>query len=90
MYCVYVLKSLKDGKRYIGCTSDLNRRLKEHNSGRTKSLKNRKPLIVIYKEEIKQKEEAFKREKYLKSGKGRGELNKKINASARPPKADSI
>ncbi|MBZ0180937.1 MAG: GIY-YIG nuclease family protein, partial [Melioribacteraceae bacterium] len=38
-YFVYILTSLKDSKRYIGMTSDLNRRLKEHNSGKVKSTK---------------------------------------------------
>ena len=35
MYTVYVLTSLKDGKHYRGYTSDIKRRLKEHNAGKT-------------------------------------------------------
>ena len=40
MYYTYVLKSLKDGKNYIGSTSDLALRLKFHNEGLNKSTKN--------------------------------------------------
>lgn len=70
-YYVYILKSLKDSKRYIGMTSDLNRRLSEHNSGKVKSTKNRRPLELIYTEEFISKEEALNRETFFKSGKGR-------------------
>ena len=48
MYFVYVLKSLKDGKHYIGFSNDLKRRLEEHNSGLVKSTINRKPMELIY------------------------------------------
>ena len=71
MYFVYILKSLKDHKRYIGFTSDLERRILEHNSGLVKSTRNRKPLELIYVEEFEIKEEAMNREKFFKSGKGR-------------------
>ena len=60
-YTVYILISLKDSKRYIGMTSDLNRRLNEHNSGKVKSTKNRRPMKLIYTEEFDSKEDAMKR-----------------------------
>ncbi|MCL4377576.1 MAG: GIY-YIG nuclease family protein [Actinobacteria bacterium] len=71
MYFVYVLRSLKDNKRYIGFTDNLERRLTEHNSGKVKSTKNRKPLELIYHEEYTDKFEAMNREKFFKSGRGR-------------------
>ncbi len=71
MYFVYVLKSFKDNKRYIGMSSNLKRRLYEHNNGLVKSTKNRKPLELIYFEEFSSKTEALKREKFFKSGSGR-------------------
>ncbi|HEY4755449.1 MAG TPA: GIY-YIG nuclease family protein [Ignavibacteriaceae bacterium] len=71
MYFVYILKSLKDHKRYIGFTSDLERRILEHNSGLVKSTRNRKPFELIYTEEFEIKEQAMDREKFFKSGKGR-------------------
>ena len=71
MYLVYILKGLKDHKRYIGFTSDLERRILEHNSGLVKSTRNRKPFKLIYTEEFEIKEQAMAREKFFKSGKGR-------------------
>ena len=76
MYTVYVLKSLKDRKRYIGYTNNLHRRLNEHNSGRTVSTRLRRPFVLIYQEQFATKEDAETREKHFKSGKGREELNK--------------
>ena len=52
MYAVYVLRSMKDGRTYVGCTKDLNNRLKEHNAGEVTSTKTRLPFIVWYKEEF--------------------------------------
>ena len=71
MYTVYVLRSLKDGKRYIGVTSDLKERLFEHTNGLVKSTKNRRPLTLIHTEKFENKAEALKREKFFKSGQGR-------------------
>jgi putative endonuclease len=50
MFFVYILKSLKDGDLYIGFTSDLENRTKEHNSGGVFSTRHRRPLKVIYYE----------------------------------------
>jgi putative endonuclease len=66
MYYVYVLKSQKDGNLYIGQTSNLDRRLQYHNSGRVKSTKRRIPFKLIYVEEFANRKEAMKREKLLK------------------------
>ncbi len=71
MYFVYVLRSLKDSKRYIGMTSDITRRMDEHSRGLVKSTKHRRPLELIYTEEFQTKYEAEMREKYFKSGLGR-------------------
>ncbi len=43
MFTVYVLKSRKDDKQYIAYTSNLERRLVEHDSGIAKSARSRKP-----------------------------------------------
>ena len=84
MFFVYVLRSLRDGKYYTGSTSDLHRRLQEHNAGRAKSTRNRRPFEVSHVEEFETREEAESREKYLKCGKGREEL-KEILSNARSP-----
>jgi len=76
---VYILKSLKDSKYYIGVTKDLEKRFNEHDSGYSKSTKSRRPFRLAYKEEFENIREAYKREKYLKSLKNRVHLEKIIN-----------
>lgn len=76
MYFVYVLRSVKDSKTYVGCTKDLDNRIKEHNSGEVKSTKNRTPFTLWYSEEFTDKFEAFKREHHFKTGWGRRQLRK--------------
>jgi putative endonuclease len=71
MFFVYVLKSLVDGKLYIGQTSNLERRLVLHNEGRIRSTRRRHPLILIHFEKYKTRGEALKRERFLKSIKSR-------------------
>jgi len=71
MFFVYVLRSQKDHKRYIGFTDNLERRLDEHNSGMVKSTKNRRPFKLIYFEEYENKSEAIKREREIKAKKGK-------------------
>ncbi|MFA5021739.1 MAG: GIY-YIG nuclease family protein [Patescibacteria group bacterium] len=44
MFYVYILKSLTDNKLYIGYSNNLQRRLKEHNSGKNLSTEYRRPL----------------------------------------------
>ena len=71
MYLVYVLRSEKDGRFYVGMTNDIIRRLKEHNAGKSKSTKGFTPWILVFTETLPSREEARKREKYLKSGVGK-------------------
>ena len=63
---MYILKSLKDAKLYIGSTSDLKRRLKEHNSGLVPSTTPRMPFKLVYFEGYANEEEARHREHNLK------------------------
>jgi len=57
-YFVYLLKSLVDGNYYIGQTDNIEKRLKEHNDGKVKSTKSRRPLELIGYEEYKTRNEA--------------------------------
>ena len=75
MNYVYILTSKRDFKRYIRLTNNLKRRLILHNSGKVQATKNRKPFELIYYEEFEDRINAAKREKFLKSGKGREFLN---------------
>ena len=71
MWFAYALRNDQDGWLYIGMTSDLERRLWEHNKGYNRSTKYRVPLRLIYSERCASRSEARELEKYLKSGKGR-------------------
>ena len=68
MFSMYVLKSKKDGKLYFGYTSDLKKRLKEHNSGKVLSTKSRAPFKLVYLEGYASAYDAKKREHNLKLG----------------------
>ncbi|GGD56413.1 hypothetical protein GCM10011361_23700 [Muriicola marianensis] len=70
-YFVYVLKSLNFDRNYVGFTRNPVRRLKQHNGGKNKSTKPYLPWELILCEEFDTKEEAIKREKFLKTCKGR-------------------
>jgi len=63
IFFVYILKSEKDSKRYIGSTNNLQRRMSQHNSGMVKSTIFRRPLKMIYMEKFPSREEAEEREK---------------------------
>ena len=67
MYSVYVLYSKKVNKLYIGFTSRLKERIKEHKSRKNKITKNWQPLKLIYVEIYANKQDALKREKFFKT-----------------------
>ncbi len=71
MYFIYVLYSNKINKRYIGSTSNISKRLIEHNSGKSKFTKSGIPWKLVYSEKYETNSEARKRELFLKSGVGR-------------------
>ncbi len=71
MFYVYVLQSLKDDLFYTGCSDDLKRRMAEHASGTVVSTKNRQPMKLVYYEACCDKQDAFYREKYLKTAWGK-------------------
>lgn len=77
MYIVYILKSLKIDRYYIGHCEDINVRLIRHNKGLVKSTKKYKPWKIVYKENFNTRSEAYRRELQIKSYKG-GEAFKKL------------
>ncbi|PIS42155.1 MAG: hypothetical protein COT24_05045 [Candidatus Kerfeldbacteria bacterium CG08_land_8_20_14_0_20_40_16] len=90
MYFVYVSKSKRDNSLYIGQTSDLQKRVKEHNQGKTKSLKHKTPLYLIYYEVYKNKKDATRREWNFKhKGQEREILKKQIHNSINNPPPSS-
>jgi putative endonuclease len=76
MYFVYALQSQKDARIYVGLTSDLEKRLTQHNNGKTKSTKFYIPWKIIYFEECIDRIEARNKEKYWKSGIGKEKLKR--------------
>ena len=67
MITLYVLKG-KNGKRYVGITNDLTRRLAEHRSNTSKSIQIIGEFVVLHTEKYPDHKSARKREKFLKSG----------------------
>jgi putative endonuclease len=79
MFYVYVIKSKKDGKCYIGSTNDLKRRIMEHNNGESFSTKFRRPFVLVYYESYLSEKDARVREQKLKNyGQGITNLYKRI------------
>ncbi|WP_282134424.1 GIY-YIG nuclease family protein [Seonamhaeicola maritimus] len=77
---VYVLFSLKDGKKYTGYTKDLSSRFEAHQKGKVKSTKHRRPFKLVYFEGCLSQEDALKREKYLKTHYGKMYLGKRLKS----------
>ncbi|MEE1946359.1 GIY-YIG nuclease family protein [Pedobacter sp. KR3-3] len=71
VYIVYAIKSEMDERIYVGFSLNVERRLKEHNAGKTKSTKGYRPWHLIYTEEAEGRIVARNREKYFKSGIGK-------------------
>jgi putative endonuclease len=78
MFYVYVIQSQRDAGLYIGYTSNLKHRLRQHNSGESKATSFRCPLELIYYEAYIIREDAEGRERFLKSGGGRKFLKRQL------------
>lgn len=82
MWYVYVLYSESHNRFYKGIAKNVSRRLKEHNSGKTKSTKGFRPWKLFFVEEYESAEEARLKEKFLKSGDGRKYIKDKWSRSS--------
>ncbi|OGG25770.1 hypothetical protein A2960_05035 [Candidatus Gottesmanbacteria bacterium RIFCSPLOWO2_01_FULL_39_12b] len=78
-FYAYILRSLKNSSLYIGYTSDLKKRFKEHNSGKNSATKPFIPYKLIFYEAFLNRIDAKNREKYLKSGYGRRTIKTLLN-----------
>ena len=78
MHHTYVLYSEKDGEWYTGATSDLKARVHEHVAGRVRSTQQRLPLALVYYEGCLHREDAFRRERYLKTGREKRYLRQRL------------
>lgn len=79
---VYVLQN-SEGNFYTGCTKDLKKRYEEHNDGKSKYTKFRGPYRLIYYEACLNKDDSFRREKYLKTGLGKRYIRNRVKDSLR-------
>jgi putative endonuclease len=70
-YSVYAIKSIESNYIYVGMSSDVEKRLNEHNNGKTRSTKPYGPFRLVYEEHVGSRDKARSREKYLKSGTGK-------------------
>ncbi len=78
MYYVYVLRSTRNSQFYTGFTSDLRKRIDEHNSGKAEYTKSRRPYELIYYEASVNRSDAAAREKYLKTGMGKRYIRNRL------------
>ncbi len=78
MYYTYVMLSSKDGEWYTGAASDLKARLREHEQGEVTSTRFRRPLRLIYYEACLDSADAYRRERYLKTGRGKRYLRQRL------------
>ena len=82
-YYVYIIQSSKDKVLYIGKTTNLKKRIFEHNSGLSKYTKSRMPWVLIWYCVFYNKAQADIFERYLKSGSGRAFIKRRLlNKSA--------
>jgi len=71
VFYVYILQSQIDNSFYIGYTTNLDRRLKEHNSGKSRYTAKKIPWILVYSEKSADKTAAINRERFLKKQRNR-------------------
>lgn len=78
MFYIYVLRSTESGQFYTGYTSDLRKRLTEHQGSKAPYTKHRGPYELIYYEACMNESDARAREKYLKTGTGKRYLKNRV------------
>jgi putative endonuclease len=77
-YYVYVLQSGKDQSLYVGHTTDLKRRLEEHNGGKVSSTSDKRSWKLIYWEGCLSQQDTMEREKYFKTTWGKRYIKKRL------------
>jgi len=78
IWYTYLLRSKLTKRWYTGCSDDLRKRFKQHNEGLSTYTKGRGPFNIIYYEACLNKNDAFARERYLKSGMGKRYLKNRL------------
>jgi len=89
-FYVYVIQSIAESNLYIGHTTDLQRRIGEHNRGETFSTKIHRPWKLIYYEACLHEKDAERRERYLKTNQGGRLLKRRLREFLYNAKANLI
>ena len=85
MYFVYIIQSCKDDSYYIGQTNKLEKRIEQHNQGKSSYTKSKAPWRLRYFEKYDTRSEAMNREKEIKRMKSREFIEKLLeDAGGRP------
>jgi putative endonuclease len=79
MYYTYVLRSECDRQWYTGATADLKARIEDHAQGRVRATRGRHPMHLAYYEACGNASDAYRRERYLKSGRGKRYLRQRLS-----------
>jgi putative endonuclease len=79
VHYVYILRSAKDGNLYTGYSADLRKPLADHNAGKARTTRHRRPLQLIYYEAHLLSSDAKAREIFLKSGAGKRYIRKQLS-----------
>lgn len=78
MFYFYIIKSLKNGKLYLGYTPELKERLKSHNEGKNFATKPNTPYELVFYSAFKNKQDAVECEKYFKTTAGWKRIHKML------------
>lgn len=78
MYYLYILRSLKNKKLYIGSSPDVKKRLRSHNAGENKATKPNMPYELIFYSGFINKEDAISAEQYFKTSAGWKRIHKML------------
>lgn len=81
MHYVYILQSIGCGKLYVGRTANLKQRLRDHCQGRNYSTKQWRPLKLVFYEAFCDQADSIRRERYLKTSKGRSTIKQMLRYS---------
>ena len=90
MAYTYVLLSERDGRMYTGSTGNLRARFRDHVAGRVHSTAYRRPLKLLYYEACLDAADARRRERFLKTGKGKRYLNNRLKESLQILRANKL
>jgi putative endonuclease len=85
MTYTYVLLSESDAEWYTGSTDHLRVRIRQHTEGQVRSTASRRPLRLIYYEACLSRTDAFRRERFLKTGKGQEIPSQSAGRLSEPP-----